>query len=58
MYDKILVPLDGSGLAEHDDHIIYAVIMVGLIVTGAGRPLGLGGWWAETRVAKKYRILS
>ena len=51
----------GFILPEHnpflDEHIIYAVIMVGLIVAGAGRHLGLGNMWAKTRLVHKYPIL-
>ena len=51
----------GSMLPEHnpflDDHIIYAVIMVGLIVVGGGTHLGLGNMWAKTRLVRKYPIL-
>lgn len=57
----LLMYTAGSILPEHnpflDEHLVYAVILVGLIVTGAGRPLGLGGWWVETRVAKRFRFL-
>ena len=40
-----------------DDHIVYAVIMVGLIVMGGGKHLGLGNMWAKTRLVRKYPIL-
>ncbi len=50
-----------SILPEHnpflDDHIVYAVIMVGLILVGSGRHLGLGNMWAKTRLVRKYPIL-
>ena len=39
-----------------DDHIINAIIMVGLIVTGGGY-LGLGDLWAKTRLVRKFAIL-
>ncbi len=40
-----------------DEHIVYAIIMIGLTVTGAGRYLGLGGIWTKTKLVKKYPIL-
>ena len=40
-----------------DDHIVYAAILVGIALTGAGRYMGLGGWWMETRLARRYRFL-
>ena len=30
-----------------DDHIIYAIVLIGLDAVGAGKTLGLGRWWAE-----------
>ena len=51
----------GFILPEHnpfiDEHIIYAIIMIGLTVAGAGRYLGLGGIWTKTKLVKKYPIL-
>jgi thiosulfate dehydrogenase [quinone] large subunit len=40
-----------------DEHIVYAVILVGIAYVGAGRFLGLGNWWRKTRLVKKYSIL-
>ena len=40
-----------------DDHIVYAAILIGIALTGAGRYMGLGGWWMETRLARRYRFL-
>jgi thiosulfate dehydrogenase [quinone] large subunit len=40
-----------------DDHLVYAVIMIGLAVAGAGKWLGLGKPWANTRLVRKYPIL-
>ncbi|MCH7745626.1 MAG: hypothetical protein IIC84_06090 [Chloroflexi bacterium] len=40
-----------------DEHIVYAIIMIGLTVAGAGRYLGLGGIWTRTKLVKKYPIL-
>lgn len=48
-------------LPEHnpflDDHIINALIMVGLVVTGAGKDIGLGGWWTRTGLVRRFRFL-
>jgi thiosulfate dehydrogenase [quinone] large subunit len=50
----------GFILPEHnpflDEHIINAVIMVGLIVTGGGY-LGVGNIWAKTRIVRRFPIL-
>jgi len=40
-----------------DDHIVYAVIMIGLTVVPSGRWLGLGNWWTGTRLVRKHRVL-
>ena len=51
----------GFILPEHnpflEEHIIYAVIMAGLILARSGRPLGLGGLWANTKLVRRYPIL-
>ena len=51
----------GFILPEHnpflDEHIIYAVIMIGTAVTAAGSTMGLGRWWAATPVVRRYPIL-
>ena len=40
-----------------DEHIIYAVIVIGLIVVPSGHWLGLGNFWTGTRLVRKYRFL-
>jgi thiosulfate dehydrogenase [quinone] large subunit len=30
-----------------DQHIIYALVLLGLWAVKAGRTLGLGGWWSR-----------
>lgn len=40
-----------------DDHIIYAVVLVGLILANAGRYLGLGKVWQEVAFVKDRRWL-
>ena len=40
-----------------DDHLVYAVILVGVAYAGAGRYLGFGKWWGKTELVKKYPIL-
>jgi thiosulfate dehydrogenase [quinone] large subunit len=41
-----------------DDHIIYALVLVGLAAVGAGTTLGLGQWWARTEIVKRYSWLA
>ncbi len=40
-----------------DDHIIYAVLLIGLHLSGSGRWLGLGSWWSRSIIAKKLPLL-
>jgi len=40
-----------------DDHIVYAIVLIGLAVFGAGRYLGLGRLWERTAVVKRFPIL-
>ena len=55
MYSALLLPEHNPFL---DDHIIYAVIMVGLAVGNPGYRFGLGRWWGKTRLAKRYPLLA
>jgi thiosulfate dehydrogenase [quinone] large subunit len=41
-----------------DDHIVYAIVLIGLLLVGAGRTLGLGNAWAGTTVVRRYRWLA
>lgn len=40
-----------------DDHLIYAVVLVGLALVSAGDALGLGRWWGGTALVQRYPIL-
>jgi len=41
-----------------DDHIIYALVLLGLAVVGAGNTLGLGRWWTSTDVVRRHTWLT
>jgi thiosulfate dehydrogenase [quinone] large subunit len=41
-----------------DDHIIYALVLIGLAAVGAGRTLGLGARWARSDIVKRYTWLA
>jgi thiosulfate dehydrogenase (quinone) large subunit len=41
-----------------DDRIIYALVLIGLAAVGAGKTLGLGGWWARTPVVQRHSWLA
>jgi thiosulfate dehydrogenase (quinone) large subunit len=40
-----------------DEHVIEAVVLVGVAYVGAGRWLGLGNRWRKTALVQKYPIL-
>nr|WP_173100897.1 DoxX family membrane protein [Actinomadura verrucosospora] len=40
-----------------DDHLIYALLIVGLALVGAGDVLGLGRWWAKVPLVKRFPFL-
>jgi thiosulfate dehydrogenase [quinone] large subunit len=40
-----------------DDHIVYAIVLVGLALAGAGNTLGIGGWWSRTALVRRFPIL-
>jgi thiosulfate dehydrogenase [quinone] large subunit len=55
MWSASLPPSDDLFL---DNHIIYALLLVGLALVGAGNTLGLGRRWTETRLVQRYRWLT
>lgn len=36
-----------------DDHIVYALVLLGLAAVGAGNTLGLGRWWTRTGLVRR-----
>ncbi|MEO3856618.1 hypothetical protein [Acrocarpospora sp. B8E8] len=40
-----------------DEHLIYAVVLIGLALASAGNTLGIGTWWSRTAIVQKYPIL-
>ncbi len=41
-----------------DDHIIYAVVLIGLALAGAGNTLGLGRRWTKTSLVRRFTWLT
>jgi thiosulfate dehydrogenase [quinone] large subunit len=41
-----------------DDHIIYALVLIGLSAVGAGKTLGLGARWERSAAVKRYAWLA
>ncbi len=40
-----------------DEHIVYIFALIGIALSHAGHCLGLGKWWAETRLVKRFTFL-
>jgi thiosulfate dehydrogenase [quinone] large subunit len=40
-----------------DEHVVYAIVLAGIAYVGAGRYLGLGGWWERTALVQRFPIL-
>lgn len=40
-----------------DDHIIYALVLIGLIAVNAGDHLGLGRWWKRQPFVNRFAVL-
>jgi len=54
MWFALLPPKNNPFL---DDHIIYALLLIMLYQTNAGDWFGLGKWWGQTMLVRKYPIL-
>jgi thiosulfate dehydrogenase [quinone] large subunit len=40
-----------------DEHILYAVVLIGLALVNAGDTFGLGRWWSQQDLVKRYPFL-
>ncbi|MBO4274841.1 hypothetical protein GSF24_30070, partial [Microbispora triticiradicis] len=40
-----------------DEHIVYAIVLAGLALGGAGTTFGLGKIWAATPLVRRFPIL-
>jgi thiosulfate dehydrogenase [quinone] large subunit len=40
-----------------DDHIVYAIVLIGLALAKAGHTLGLGRWWEQTALVRRFPVL-
>lgn len=41
-----------------DDHIVYALVLVMLVLAGAGRTFGLGRWWESRPIVQRHKFLA
>jgi thiosulfate dehydrogenase (quinone) large subunit len=54
MWSAVLPPANNVFM---DDHLIYALLIVGLALASAGDTLGLGRWWSSTALVRRFPIL-
>lgn len=52
---SVVLPPDNNVFL--DDHLVYALLVVGLALAGAGDTLGLGRWWGGTRLVRRFPVL-
>ena len=55
MWSASLPPQDDVFM---DNHIIYALVLLGLALVGAGATLGLGRWWTQTTLVRRFPWLT
>ncbi len=55
MWSASLPPADDIFM---DNHIVYALVLLGLALVGAGNTLGLGRWWSQTSLVRRFPWLT
>jgi thiosulfate dehydrogenase (quinone) large subunit len=55
MWSAVLPPDNNPFM---DDHLIYAILLIGLALAAAGRTLGLGQWWERTALVRRFPWLA
>jgi thiosulfate dehydrogenase [quinone] large subunit len=40
-----------------DEHIVYVLVLLMLLLSGAGKTFGLGRWWDNTRLVRRFPVL-
>ncbi len=55
MWSAALLPENNPVL---DEHIIYSIALVGLLLVNDSQRLGLGSWWSKTQLVKKAPFLT
>ncbi|OGD88247.1 hypothetical protein A3J17_00915 [Candidatus Curtissbacteria bacterium RIFCSPLOWO2_02_FULL_40_11] len=41
-----------------DDHLVYALVLIGLAASNSGNTLGLGNWWGRMKPVVKFKFLA
>jgi len=55
MWSASLPPQDDIFM---DNHIIYALVLIGLALVAAGNTFGLGRWWTQTSLVRRFPWLT
>ena len=55
MWSAVLSPANHPFM---DDHLIYALALVGISMSNDKQVWGLGGWWKKQSIVKKYPVLA
>jgi thiosulfate dehydrogenase (quinone) large subunit len=55
MWSASLPPSDDVFM---DNHIIYALLLIGLALVGAGNTLGFGHRWSQTGLVRRFAWLA
>ncbi len=40
-----------------DEHLVYILVLIGLALSRSGHALGLGRWWSQTALVKRFPFL-
>lgn len=54
MWTAVLPPENNPFM---DDHLVYAIVLIGLAMVKAGDTLGLGGRWGRTKLVNRFPAL-
>ncbi|MEO3784680.1 hypothetical protein ABGB12_15190 [Actinocorallia sp. B10E7] len=54
MWSAVLPPENNIFM---DDHLVYALVLIGLALVHAGDTLGLGAWWSRLGLVRKFPVL-
>lgn len=50
--------LPGENNPVIDDHIVYSVVLIGILFANKEQVWGLGRWWQKQPIVKKYPVLA
>jgi thiosulfate dehydrogenase [quinone] large subunit len=54
MWTAVLPPENNPFM---DDHLVYAIVLIGLALVSAGNTAGFGKWWSEIPLVRRFPVL-